>query len=209
MKTGAVSQGRKTLRIERIRLSDAIVFPSFAFIAGIIDAFLILGWHDIKPSNLDWLRGDPAVYQAGWEFLRHAPWAFPPTWIGRLDYPFGISAAYLDIIPIVAVPLRLISTSLPADFQYLGTFAALCLILQTYFGLKLLSRFTSDRVFLFLGPLFFLNAPILLNRLSGHFSLCSQWLIIASLYYYFAPVVTGRLARYILPFAVLVAVAGS
>ena len=176
--------------------------------AGVFDALLLLGWHDINPANLDWLRGDPAVYQSGWEFMRHAPWAFPPTWIGRLDYPFGVSAAYLDVIPIVAVPLRLFSGILPADFQYLGAYTTLCLILQTYFGLKLLSRFTSDKIFLLIGAMFFLNAPILLNRVSGHFSLCSQWLIVAALYYYFAPVGHGRLARYVLPFALLLAVVG-
>jgi len=208
MENDDLSRNRRAVQIERTRLSDAIVFPIFALVAGIVDAFLILGWHDINPSNLDWLRGDPAVYQAGWEFLRHTPWAFPPTWIGSLDYPFGISDAYLDIIPIIAVPLKLISALLPADFQYLGAYAMLCLIFQTYFGLKLLSRFTSDRTFIVIGALFFLDAPILLNRLSGHFSLCSQWLIVAALYYYFAPAARDRFTRHMLPFAVLLAIAG-
>lgn len=208
METDASPRTRTSLRIARLRFSDGVLFACFAVLAGMFDAFLLLGWHDIDPANLDWLRGDPAVYQTGWEFLRHVPWTFPPTWIGRLDYPFGVSAAYLDVIPIVAVPLRLISGILPADFQYLGAYTALCLILQTYFGLKLLSRFTSDKVFVLIGAVFFLNASILLNRVSGHFSLCSQWLIVAALYYYFAPVESGRLARYVLPFAVLIAVAG-
>ncbi|HEY3637911.1 MAG TPA: DUF6311 domain-containing protein [Rhizomicrobium sp.] len=188
---------------------NGLLFACFACAAGILDALLLFGWHDINPSHLDWLRGDPAVYQAGWEFLRRSPWTFPPTWIAGLDYPFGVSAAYLDVIPIVAVPLRLISGLLPADFQYLGLYAALCLILQTWFGLKLLSRFTSDIVFMLIGALFFLNAPILVSRLWGHFSLCSQWLLLAGLYYYFAPIKPRRFLSYVAPFMALLAVAGA
>lgn len=184
------------------------LFPAFAFVAGSLDAILLMGWRQIDPTNLAWIRKDPAVYQAGWEFLRRQPWTFPPTWLAHLDFPFGISAAYLDVIPIVAVPLHLFAGVLPENFQYLGLWAALCLILQAYFALKLLSRFTSDRLLLCLGALFFLNAPILLNRLYGHFSLCAQWLILAALYYYFRPPERGGIARYMAPFAVLAAIAG-
>lgn len=184
------------------------LFPAFAFVAGSLDAILLMGWRQIDPTNLAWIRKDPAVYQAGWEFLRRQPWTFPPTWLAHLDFPFGISAAYLDVIPIVAVPLHLFAGVLPENFQYLGLWAALCLILQAYFALKLLSRFTSDRLVLCLGALFFLNAPILLNRLYGHFSLCAQWLILAALYYYFRPPERAGIARYMAPFAVLAAIAG-
>ncbi|HEY3777875.1 MAG TPA: DUF6311 domain-containing protein [Rhizomicrobium sp.] len=183
-------------------------FSAFAAFAGSIDALLLLGWGRIDPTNLAWLKRDPAVYQAGWEFLRRQPWTFPPTWLAHLDYPFGISAAYLDVIPIVAIPLHLVAKILPDNFQYLGLYAALCLILQAYFALKLLSRFVSDRLLVCLGTMFFLNAPILLNRLFGHFSLCSQWLIVAALYFYFEPIKRRRTARYLAPFALLTAIAG-
>lgn len=171
---------------------------------GAIEAGLLLGWHQIDPTQLSWLRNDPAVYQAGWEFLRNAPWRFPPTWIPHLDYPFGISAAYLDVIPVIAVPLKLASHILPNRFQYLGLYAVLCLVLQGYFGARLMSRFTSDKLAIFLGALFFLISPILVMRFYGHFSLCSQWLILAALYSYFRPV-GDRPASYLWPFAVFLA----
>lgn len=183
-------------------------FPVLAFLAGSLNALLLIGWGQIDPTNLAWIRNDPAVYQAGWEFLRRQPWTFPPTWLAHLDFPFGISAAYLDVIPIVAVPLHVFARVLPENFQYLGLWAMLCLILQAYFALKLLSRFFSDRVILCLGALFFLNAPILLIRLYGHFSLCGQWLILAAFYYYFQPLARTGTARYMAPFAVLAAIAG-
>ncbi|HEX3665251.1 MAG TPA: DUF6311 domain-containing protein [Rhizomicrobium sp.] len=195
------------MRVEGLKLDNSAFLACFAALIGFLDALLLLGWHDINPSNLDWLQGDPAVYQAGWEFLRRSHWTFPPTWISHLDYHFGISAAYLDVIPLLAVPLRLFAGFLPANFQYLGAYAVLCLILQTFFGLKLLQRFTTDRVIIVIGSLFFLNAPVLINRLYGHFSLCSQWLIVAALYYYFAPAGTKRLFSYSFPFAVLLLLA--
>jgi hypothetical protein len=101
-----------------------------------------------------------------------------------------------------------VSHFLPKDFQYLGAYAAICLVLQTFFALKLLSCFTSDRAIILVGSLFFLNSPILLNRFYGHYSLCSQWLILAALYCYFRPANRADLVRYISPFVVLAAVSG-
>jgi hypothetical protein len=175
-----------------------------ATILGSIAAGFLIGWHQIDPANVAWIRKDPAVYQAGWEFLRHEAWRFPPTWLDHLDFPFGISAAYLDVIPLVAVPLKLFSAWLPDRFQYLGLYALLCLVLQTYFALRLMARFTSDWALIVIGALFFLASPILLMRLYGHFSLCSQWLLLAALYCYFRPVGTP-VTGYLLPFALLLA----
>lgn len=177
-----------TKAFDRRHVISTLQFGFIAALLGTLDAGLLLGWHQINPGQVAWLRKDPAVYQAGWEFLRRAPWNLPPTWLPHLDFPFGISASYLDVIPLVAVPLKLISPLLSNHFQYFGLYVVLCLGLQAWFASRLMSRFTTDKVVIFLGMLFFLNSPILLMRLYGHFSLCSQWLIIAALYYYFAPV---------------------
>jgi len=200
-----------TARVQKIRthrLSDAPLFALVAFLVGMFEAAMLLGWQQIDPHNLSWLRGDAAVYEAGWEFLRRQAWTFPPSWLAHLDYPSGISAAYLDVIPILAVPLHVFAGFLPSNFQYLGAWAAICLILQAYFGMRLLSCFTTDRLLIVIGALFFLNSPILLLRLYGHFSLCSQWLIVAALYCYFRPLKRRNLVAYLSPFAVLVAIAG-
>jgi hypothetical protein len=111
-------------------LPGALLLACVSIIAGTLNAGLLIGWHALNPLNVDWLHGDPAVYQAGWEFLRHQGWKFPLTWIDNIDYPFGISASYLDVIPIVAIPLRLLSNALPTDFQYLVVCATLCCVLQ-------------------------------------------------------------------------------
>lgn len=187
--------------------TNSLLFCALAVLFGLFDALYLIGWNQIDPANVAWLKGDPAVYQAGWEFLRRQPWAFPPTWLARLDYPFGTSAAYLDIIPLVAVPLHLISNLLPKNFQYFGLYVVVNLILQTYYGLRLTSVFMLDRLATIIGGLFFLNAPILINRLFGHYSLTSQWLIVAAIYYYFRTPECGSLRRYALPFAMLSVIA--
>jgi hypothetical protein len=207
--TGTLLPGQLRLWIRNWpSISDTLLFASFAVIVGTFDAAALFSWHNLNPLHLDWLHGDPAVYQAGWEFLRKGTWSFPLTWVSKLDYPFGISVSYLDVIPLVAVPLRLASAVLPSNVQYLGLYAATCCILQSYFGCKLVSRFSSDKVIILVGALFFLNSPILLNRFYGHFSLSSQWLILASLYYHFRPIDDCSIARYAMPFAILAFVAG-
>lgn len=194
---------------QRLRsTSSALIFACVAITAGSFDLALLIGWHNIDPRNLDWLDGDPAVYQAGWEFLRHQHWSFPPAWIAHLDFPFGVSAALLDVIPVVALPLKLIEKYLPANFQYLGLYVLLCYILQAFYGLRLVSLFVADRIVIFIGGLIFLNSPVLLARLNGHFSLSSQWLIVAAFYYYFRVPTRGALTGYASPLAALAIIAG-
>lgn len=185
-----------------------LLLAVIAVLFGLCDGLLLIGWHAINPHNTDWIRSDPAVFQSAWEFLRREEWTFPPTWLPKLDYPFGTSAAYLDVIPIFAVPAKLLAQWLPTDFQFFGIYLVLCLVLQTWFTLKLLNHFTSDLPELLIGALFFLNAPILLSRIYVHFSLSAQWLILAALFCYFRPPDPTRARRYVLPFLLLAFLAG-
>ena len=192
--------------------SETLLFWCIAAILGILDVWLLIGWREINPTNLSWLKGDSAQYEIGWEFLRHeASWAFPPTWVTRLDYPTGVSVSNLDCIPLVAVLLRPFSTLLPTNFQYLGLYAVACYVLQTYFGLRLVSLFADgDLVVTLLGACFFLLAPILTLRLYGHFPHSTQWTILACLYYYFKwPPAESESWRYFLPFVAIAMLAAS
>jgi hypothetical protein len=191
-----------------LKIGDGLLFTALAIAIGFANAVSVIGWRQLDPANLSWLKIDPALYQTGWEFLRHEPWRVPLTWLNRLNFPFGVSAAYLDVIPLVAIPLKFLSPLLPENFQYLGLYALICLVLQTYFALRLMALFTRDRVLIVLGALFFVDSPILLWRLYGHFSLCSQWLIVAALWCYFRPINPQRTTRFLWPFALLLAISG-
>lgn len=182
------------------------LFWCIAAAAGILDVWLLIGWREINPLNLSWLKGDAAQYEVGWEFLRHeAHWTFPPTWVTRLDYPSGVSVSNLDCIPLVAVLLRPFGPLLPQNFQYLGLYAVSSYVLQAYFGLRLVSLFAEDDLIVtFLGSCFFLIAPILTLRLYGHFPHSTQWIVLACLYYYFRwPPKEGKLRGYLVPFVAL------
>lgn len=165
----------------------SLLFLAIAILAGVADVWMIVGWREIDPQNLSWQHGDPVQYQAGWEFLRRSGiWHLPPTWVSALDYPAGVSASYLDIVPIVAVPLSLASPILPTNFQYLGFYAVLSFILQAYFGFTLAWRFSRrDIVAALIGGSFFLLSPVLTKELYGHFALLSQWMVLAAINFYF------------------------
>jgi len=83
------------------------------------------------------------------------------------------------------MPLKLISPFLPDPFQFHGIWLLTCYVLQGFFGALLFSRFTSSRIVIFLGSLFFLLNPILVQRSGYHLALVSHWLILAGLYLYF------------------------
>jgi hypothetical protein len=63
----------------KAKLPDKLLFAIVSATFGLIDAVLLIGWRQLDPANLAWLKVDPALYQTGWEFLRWEPWHFPPT----------------------------------------------------------------------------------------------------------------------------------
>jgi Family of unknown function (DUF6311) len=154
---------------------------------GLTNAVLLLGWGPMNPTNIDWVFGDNATYYFGWEMYRHDPHLnFPLSWTDRVGYPVGASIALLDAIPLVAVVLRPLGPLLPEPFQYLGLYAALCFVLQAYFGLSLCRRlFPSQPAFILCGALFFLLSAPLTWRGFGHTALLSHWPILAGLDSYF------------------------
>jgi len=180
-------------------------------LAGFFNAWLLIGWREIDPTNLSWLAGDPAEHQVGWEFMRHAAiWQFPPTWISHLHYPWGVSASYLDVIPLLALPLRTLSPFLPVNFQYLGLYGGISCCLQIWYGLKLTSLFAEgDRLVALFGAVFFLLSPVLTAQFYGHFALVSHWVILANLYYYFRTDKTNASTRAYRPFLIVAAVAAA
>jgi hypothetical protein len=179
-------------------------------ILAIVNVFLLVGWRIIDPTNVSWMRGDPMAFQIGWEFFRAEPqWNFPPLWTYRIGYPIGVSAAYFDSIPLLAILFRAFESLLPQNFQYMGLSLLISGVLQAYFGYALFSRlFRDDAWFAALAACFVVLAPVFLFRGRGHFALMHQWLIVAALSYYFDDRIRAGLTRYLLPFAILMLLAG-
>jgi len=153
---------------------------------------LLIGLRVVDPAHIGWLVKDDLQWHfLGWHFFRQEPWQVPPGAISDFLHPIGTSVGYTDSIPIIALLLKPFHNALPADFQYLGAWLLVCFVLQGIFGVLLMRVWTTNLVLQNLGALFFIVAPILLNRY-GHVALMSHWLLLAGLWLYFRPWPSSR-----------------
>ena len=159
-------------------------------IAGMFGAIVVCAVHGIdmlNPLRVNWLmHGDTGTHFMGWHFFRFEPWGFPLGKIANYGWPLGTTIGFTDSIPLLAIPLKSISAFLPVPFQYIGLWLLLCYVLQGVFGSLLIGRFTQNRWHQWIGALFWVTSPVLLIR-TGHPALCAQWVIVAALWLYFAP----------------------
>jgi hypothetical protein len=158
-----------------------------AFVAtGAAFAIYVVGVRVLNPFDISWLSGDSATGYLGWKFFRQEEQlSFPLGWASRLGYPLGEPIAYLDSLPLVATMLWPFRHVLPTDFQYIGPWFVLCVVLQFYFGYRISKRLTGGHEFsAVLGGLLFMTAPPFIWRGLGHFPLASHWLILAAFDFY-------------------------
>ena len=150
---------------------------------GALTFFGVTGGRIFSPRNIAWLdRGDPAQYFLGWHFFRNSPWGFPLGASPRYGAEFSSSIVYADCLPLFALPFKLVRRWLPDTFQYFGFWILCCFVLQAWFAWLLLGLITQARLARGLGTLLFVFAPPFLWRLSGHYQLMGQWLVLAALY---------------------------
>src|SRR4051812_3116095 len=100
----------------------------------------------MDPTDVDWIAvDDPLAHVMGWEQFRASPLVQYP--IARNE-GYGLERSstlvFSDSIPVVALVLRPLSPILPHPFQYLGWYAVLSVVLQGYWGARLI-RLRSDR----------------------------------------------------------------
>ncbi len=103
-------------------------------------------------------------------------------------YPDLSGVVYIDCIPLLAILVKTIILTIPAlnnmdfiNFQYIGIVGAVNFILQGLLAFIIIKKITkTNYINALLGSLFFVIAPITLERFPVHFALTSQWLILAS-----------------------------
>lgn len=125
--------------------------------------------------------GDAAQHVSGWLFFQQDSWRFPLLKTEQLNYPEGISIAFTDSIPLMALPMKLISAWLPEGFHYFGIWHAISYLLQAIgavFLIRALGILHLPGAFLAIA--FALTWPALTFRL-GHTALMSQGLLLISL----------------------------
>lgn len=148
----------------------------------------IFGWQTLDTTNLAFLQnGDRAQHYLGWAFYRTSGLTIP---LG-LNPNFGLenssSIVFSDSIPLIAIPLKLISDFLSKPFQYFGPYIYLIFILQSYFSWLLIKLIIKESdaasaIIRLSTVSLILFSPPLLSRLSEHIALSSHFLIIAGIY---------------------------
>ena len=78
--------------------------------------------------------GDIAQHVSGWWYYAKDSWHFPLLHTTRLDHPTGVSIAYTDSIPSLALPFKVLITLfpslLPEHFHYVGLWTGLVFVSQ-------------------------------------------------------------------------------
>lgn len=157
---------------------------SISLLFGLAWFLLLYGRYSLYFTNVNWIYnagGDVFQHQIGWEWFRQEPWHFP---LGRIDsygYPFGTSVSYMDAIPLMAIPFKLLSPLFKQHFQYLGLWELLSVIGQMLTGMLIIGEFTRSYANKILGASLLVLAPIMLWRAFGHNSLTAQWILLAGI----------------------------
>lgn len=169
-----------------------------------------LGIAIANPRYIDWLfyGEDARVHFLGWHMYRHTPWAMPLGATLSFAYPFGTSVGLTDSIPILAFLFKAIDPLLGGDWQYIGLWLMSCWMLQGVLGALLVSTATSSLLIQTLGAALFVMSPPLLLRF-GHAALSAHWMLLAALWFYFAPWTYEKPRRSLLAWAVLAGIASA
>ena len=148
------------------------------------------GFAPLDAANDAFCRGgyiekDIQQHYAGWLFYRSSAPGWPLGVTQAVNAPQGVSVAYTDSIPLLAVLCRPLAAALGGTFQYFGWFTLVCFALQGGFAALLCGLFAEGLAAPLAGSLVFASSPILLERAFRHTSLGAQWLVLAALYCYF------------------------
>jgi hypothetical protein len=168
---------------------DSAVFEvALSLFIGLLYALLLLGPRALNPTDISWLRSDPAYYYIASALFSQTPgWHWPLTFTDRIGFPIGDAVANVDVNSVALLALKPFAFLLPSNFQYIGPWAILSIALQFYFGVRLIRMFVGRQFWpLFCGGLLLSISPVMTRRFIGHYPLTNHWLILAALCLYFA-----------------------
>ena len=183
-------RGRNKQSVTKTLRSPVAAFLLGAVI-GLVFFILFYGLAIVNPANTDWIwqsvTHDTAQHQLGWEFFRADSTG---GIINGLAYPVGLSAIFMDVIPLLALVFKPFAAVLPSNFQYFGMWGLLCYMLMGGLAAILLRyiwlRVNGQRsikvwaqlLFTVAGSLIFVLSPMVMARSFYHPALAGQWLIL-------------------------------
>ncbi len=133
--------------------------------------------------------GDIAQHVSGWWYYARDSWHFPLLHTTRLDHPTGVSIAYTDSIPLLALPFKVLITLfpslLPEHFHYVGLWIGLVFVSQSVAATFLMRALGAKSLFAVLISVgFALTWPVIHARYH-HPALMMQSIIIYAIALYF------------------------
>lgn len=140
----------------------------------------------LNPTNIKWLMAayhDWGTHYLGWAFYKDEPWTFPIGAIQNYNYPNGTNIGFTDSIPLMALLFKPLAFLLPDDFQYFGIWLFLCFFITGIYSFKIFELYKVKRYISIIAVVLIMANPVLIFR-GFHPALCSQWLIVASIYFY-------------------------
>ncbi|CAO1661913.1 DUF6311 domain-containing protein [Vreelandella arctica] len=157
-----------------------------AALGGGVFAFWLYGWGVINPASVRWLllEGDPFQHYIGWEAFRHDEWRWPLGALPRFGTTIDASIVFMDAIPLLALPLKLVSAWLPMPFQYQGLVMLFNSMLNALVGAWVAQRLGAKPLLSFLFAILIVLSPIVIMRgigAHGHEALTAHWLVLAAL----------------------------
>jgi hypothetical protein len=182
-------------KLTRDTLKYLLLFSS-ACLLGLAWFLVLYGRFPLYISHVNWIYvsgsdgfqyqpggTDTFQHQLGWEWFRQEPWRFPLGKIDAYGYPFGTSVTFMDSIPLMAIPFKLLSPWLPRNFQYLGLWELASLCGQMLFGMLILKEYTKSISQEIIGAsLLVLSPPFLLCFFYAE-SLTAQWILLAAIWF--------------------------
>jgi hypothetical protein len=133
--------------------------------------------------------GDIAQHVSGWWYYAKDSWHFPLLHTTRLDHPTGVSIAYTDSIPLLALPFKVLITLFPhlfpEHFHYVGLWIGLVFVSQAVAATFLMRSLGVKNFFAVLIAVgFALTWPVIHARYH-HPALMMQSIIIYAIALYF------------------------
>ena len=121
---------------------------------------LVYGLAPLDAANDAFCRGgyiekDIQQHYAGWLFYRSSALGWPLGVTQAINAPQGVSVAYTDSIPLLAVLCRPLAAALGGTFQYFGWFTLVCFALQGGFAALLCGLFAEGLAAPLAGSLVF------------------------------------------------------
>src|SRR5690606_17130409 len=135
--------------------------------------------------GLFFFDGDIVKDVSGWLFFARDAWQLPLLFTPWLNYPEGISIAFTDSIPLMALLLKPFAGWFPAGFHYFGFWHVIAYVTQALAAVFLIRSLGVRTLFAaFAAAAFALMWPVLLYRF-GHSALLAQGLLLFALGCYF------------------------